>query len=228
MLVHGDIPLAEARNMAHHAACTLPITTDPETQVTRYVRRLSPGVKQSGFPSSHPDHATAFFLQGENTSDEEKAVFLLFNHLANPLFFSELRTRQQLGYLVGSSYVPMYGLPGILFYIQSPSYSPDLLADHIQAFLATFLEQLQHLDDEHWRGAQQAVSHHLRASASSLRIRAQRLWQSITHNKSDFELAFKLADTVSSLPFEVFQQRMHRHLRDNMAAMALYTTSGKV
>ncbi|RUO43848.1 peptidase M16 [Aliidiomarina taiwanensis] len=227
MLVHGDTPFAEAKAMAKHAACTLPVTAEPETQATRYVRRLSLGIKQADFPSSHPDHATAFFLQGENTTAEEKAVFLLFNHLANPLFFSELRTRQQLGYLVGSSYVPMYGLPGILFYVQSPNYSPEHLAERIQAFLATFLEQVQHLEPNQWQAAQQAVSHHLRASAPSLRIRAQRLWQSITHNKSEFGLALELADTVCSLRFDTFLQRMQHHLHDNMAAMALYTAPSK-
>lgn len=223
MLVHGDTPLSTAKRMALHAAQKLPLTTVPENQITRYVRRLSSGLKQKGFPSSHPDHATAFFLQGENTSAEEKAAFLLFNHLANPLFFSELRTRQQLGYLVGSSYVPMYGLPGILFYVQSPNHSPEHLAERIQAFLSAFLEQVQHLEPEQWHAAQQAVSHHLRAGAPSLRIRAQRLWQSITHNKSEFDLAFQLANTVCSLSFEAFLERMHYHLQENMAAMALYT-----
>ena len=39
--------------------------------------------------------------------------------IATP-FFNQLRTEQQLGYLVGSGYIPYNQHPGIGFYIQSP------------------------------------------------------------------------------------------------------------
>lgn len=223
LLVHGDWPYQHAEAMAQHAARSLTLTTTPSNQVARYVRRLLPGTERSGFTSSHPDHATAFFLQGENTSLEEKATFLLFNHIVNPLFFSELRTRQQLGYLVGTSYVPMYGLPGILLYIQSPNFSTEKISLAIQSFLTTFLSQIKSLDSADWNAAKVAVAHHLRAGAPSLRIRSQRFWQTITHNRGDFQLAHNLANTVQAHTIEDFLARMEHHLGKQMAAMELHT-----
>ncbi|MCO4321996.1 insulinase family protein [Aliidiomarina quisquiliarum] len=223
LLVHGDWPYQQAEAMAQHAARCLTLTAAPSNQFARYVRRLSPGIERGGFTSSHPDHATAFFLQGENTSLEEKATFLLFNHIVNPLFFSELRTRQQLGYLVGTSYVPMYGLPGILLYIQSPNFDTDKISLAIQTFLINFLRQIRKLDKADWNAAKVAVAHHLRAAAPSLRIRSQRFWQTITHNRGDFQLAQNLADTVAAHSKAGFLARMEHHLGKQMAAMELHT-----
>ena len=223
LLVHGDWPYEHAEAMAQHAAEKLPLTAVPTSQDGRYVRRLSPGIKYSGFTSSHADHATAFFLQGESTSLEEKATFLLLNHLVNPVFFSELRTRQQLGYLVGSSYVPMYGLPGILLYVQSPNYATEKLSKAIRNFLTDFLEQVRALNLDDWQAAKIAVAHHLRAGEPSLRIRSQRFWQTITHNRGDFQLAHNLADTVQAMSLEMFLSRMEHHLGTQMAAMELHT-----
>ena len=223
LLVHGDTPYEQAEAMALHAAEHLTLISTPSAQVARYVRRLPNGIEHSGFMSSHPDHATAFFLQGESTSLEEKATFLLLNHLINPLFFSELRTRQQLGYLVGTSYVPMHGLPGLLLYIQSPNHPPKKLSLAIRTFLNEFLIQLREVNSDDWQAAKTAVAHHLRAGEPSLRIRAQRFWQTISHNRGDFQLAHNLADTVQEISIECFLERMAHHLDKQMSAMELHT-----
>lgn len=223
LLVHGDLCHQQATAMAKTALEQLTLTTEPVSQNSRYVRRLLAGVEYSTFLSSHPDQATAFFLQGENTSLNEKAFFLLFNHLVNPLFFNELRTNQQLGYLVGTSYVPMYGLPGILFYVQSPNRSTQQLSTAIQAFLAQFLQHIQNLPTADWQAAKTAVAHHLQAPELSLRIRAQRYWQTITHNQGHFQLAQELAETVQACRFEFFCARLQHHLGPQMAAMELHT-----
>ncbi|RTE86901.1 MULTISPECIES: insulinase family protein [Gammaproteobacteria] len=223
LLVHGDWPEDEARSMARYASSVLPITTTPSTTLSRYVRRISEGVERVSFPSSHPDHVAAFFIQGEHTALAEKANFLLLNHLVGPLFFNELRTRQQLGYLVGNSYIPMHGLPGILFYVQSPQYSPDVLEGKIVEFLQEFAEQVQHINNEEWRRATQAIAGHLENKDPSLRIRAQRLWQSITKNQADFELANTLAQEVRNAQRSDFLEFVQHRLTQGLAAISLCT-----
>ncbi|MCC5855935.1 MAG: insulinase family protein [Idiomarina sp.] len=225
LLVHGDWTLSQAQTMAAIATKELPLTEAPTTRTGRYVRRLPPGIEQSRFASSHPDHATAFFLQGEDTSLEEKAVFLLLNHFAGPEFFSELRTRQQLGYLVGSSYVPMHGLPGLLFYVQSPQTTPDELTTAIRAFLQDFVTRLPDLTAEQWQQALRAVAHHLRDHDPSLRIRAQRFWQTLTNNQGDFTLARRLAETIEALTFDHFLDRAQHYLTGQLTGMELSTSA---
>jgi len=223
LLVHGDWPPETAREMALFAADVLPITETPAAQLSRYVRRLSPGVESITFPSSHPDHIGAFFIQGSSTDLKEKACFLLLNHLTGPFFFNELRTRQQLGYLVGNSYIPMHGLPGILFYVQSPSVKPTTLLERIHEFLAEFAEQVLEIGESDWKNATTAVAGHLENQDPSLRIRAQRLWQSITKNQANFQLAAELATEVRSLSREYFLEKVEKHLKNECAGMELST-----
>lgn len=225
MLVHGDWTSSQAHALAKHAAKHLPLVSEPATKSSRYVRRLPKGVDLLQFESSHPDHAAAYFIQGENTEFDERACFLLLNHLANPHFFSELRTRQQLGYLVGCSYVPMHGLPGILFYVQSPSTAPKTLSEAIENFLIALAEQLESIDEDTFNAAKTAVANHFFDADPSLRIRAQRYWQTITHNLGNFALAEQLGQSILSLDRQHFIARVQHHLIGARAGMELHTAA---
>lgn len=223
LLVHGDWTYQQAKDLGSFAAQTLPLTPQPQVESSRYVKRLNKGLKQAPFKSSHPDTATAYFIQGEHTSLSEKVFFLLLNHLMSPQFFNELRTKQQLGYLVGTSYVPMYGLPGILLYIQSPHADTDTLSQAIEAFLQGFLKYASQLPNKEWQAAKQAIQFHLATKAPSLRVRSQRFWQTITLNKADFHLAENLMTCLHKTDLSFFIERLNFHLKDQQSAMKLYT-----
>lgn len=223
MLVLGDWPATAAQHLAHYASTTLPLATKPQTKVSRGVTRLPNEPTQISFHSTHADHACAVFFQGQTTQLEEKALFLIFNQLIGGYFFNELRTRQQLGYLVGSSYVPMHGLPGLLFYVQSPGNPPDQLAAAIHNCLQPFLEQLTELPAEMWENARLQIIRKLRDPDSSLRTRAQRLWSGVMNNAADFELADKLAHALQKYDRVRFIKDAQRMFGTEAATMVLQT-----
>jgi secreted Zn-dependent insulinase-like peptidase len=87
----------------------------------RTIKNLGPVWLQSA-NNDNSDHALVIYLAAQEKSPEQMACFMLANHVMSPRYFHQLRTEQQLGYLVGTGYVPINTLPGLAFYIQSPNY----------------------------------------------------------------------------------------------------------
>ena len=62
--------------------------------------------------------------------------------LLNENMYDELRTKKQLGYLVGCMHKLTGGIHGISFVIQSAEHSPPDLEDYILKFLDQFYDEL--------------------------------------------------------------------------------------
>lgn len=225
LLAHGDIDEKTAQELAHWVETTLPIVAEPRLQVQRTVKRLSSGVVSTKFSSQHSDHACALFVQGQTTEITEKASFLILNQLLGPRFFNRLRTQEQLGYLVGSSYVPMHGLPGLLCYVQSPHSSPAVLNEAMEAFLADFNQVLEQLSEDEFTSAQHSVIRQMQEAAPSLRVRAQRYWGAIINNNANFGLANDICHTVEVLTLPQIQAFFQRRFLSERCAMTLQSCS---
>ncbi|RUO32190.1 peptidase M16 [Aliidiomarina sedimenti] len=222
MLIHGDWPIDTAQQLTTMVTQGLGLQNRPQQGPLREVRLLEPGRDQRFHCRlPHPDNAIAYFCQGQSLNLEEKAHFLLLNQLISPGFFSELRTEQQLGYMVGTSYVPMNGRPGLLFYVQSPHASLDEMETAIRDFIRSFCEQLIEVPDAVWQSAKQSVIAQLTDRDPNLRVRAQRMWTSININDTDFSLAQAMADKVSSTQLSTLVESASSRLLTQAAALWL-------
>jgi secreted Zn-dependent insulinase-like peptidase len=222
MLIHGDWPASVAHKLTALVSNELGLKNRPQQAPLREVRLLQANRRvhcKTQLP--HPDHAVALFCQGQSLAVEEKSAFLLLNYLVSPGFFSELRTEQQLGYMLGTSYVPMNGRPGLLFYVQSPHADLETMRIAIDDFLHAFCDQLPTLKTSQWDGAKRSVIAQLTDADPNLRIRAQRMWTSISIDDTHFDLADKLADNVASMSLERLTEIAQDRLVNQAAAMLL-------
>jgi insulysin len=74
------------------------------------------------------------------------ALTILAEQLITSTFFSQLRTEQQLGYLLGSGFIPFNQHPGIGFYIQSPHHPAEYLVEVIHLFLQQIIESINQIE----------------------------------------------------------------------------------
>lgn len=221
-LVHGDWPVDVARRLGDLITRELNLKRRPQQAPLREVRILEPGkTERIDCQLPHPDHAVAYFCQGQALNDVEKAYFLLLNHLVSPGFFAELRTEQQLGYMVGNSYVPMNGRPGLLFYVQSPHASLATMEQAISQFLRAFCRQLHEIPAELWQDAKRSVIQQLTDHDPNLRVRSQRLWTSIGIDDLKFDLAQRMANQVANMQLDKLVSIAQNRLLDQAAAMWL-------
>lgn len=221
-LIHGDWPIHTAQRITDLISRGLGLNNQAQQAPLREVRLLQPGRAETiECHLPHPDHAIAYFTQGQALNDAEKAYYLLLNHLVSPGFFSELRTEQQLGYMVGTSYVPMNGRPGLLFYVQSPHADLATLRDAITQFLQAFCEQLSSLSETTWQGAKRSVIEQLTDEDPNLRVRAQRMWTSIGIEDYKFDLAQRMANKVAATSLQELVEVAQDRLLSQAAAMWL-------
>lgn len=83
-------------------------------------------------------------------SPEVRVAAMVMSNFIGDLFYSELRTKQQLGYIVGSGAGGSGRQRFLSFVIQSSGYAADDLRRRAETFIATLPAQLQAVTDEQW------------------------------------------------------------------------------
>jgi secreted Zn-dependent insulinase-like peptidase len=145
------------------------------------------------------DHACAIYTPMLDKEDSTTALTMITSHLLSPLFFQQMRTEKQLGYIVGVGYVPINRYPGIAFYIQSPHTNSIALATVMDEFInesLTFLDEVS-LDD--WQELTQGLAGQLQENDQNLRIKSQRFWAAICNQDTLFIHKEQLLEAILSL-----------------------------
>ncbi|MFC4656403.1 MULTISPECIES: insulinase family protein [Rheinheimera] len=171
----------------------------------------------------HNDHALVIYLPALQKTPQQMALFMLANHLLAPEYFHELRTEQQLGYLVGTGYVPMNLLPGIAFYIQSPSTECRVLYQATLDFYKNFLSELEQLAAEDFDQMKQGLLTQIRERDASLAARAKRFWLAIAQGDHQFHLQQQIETALIELPLDKFIGFFYQLLAPDYDAIFLAT-----
>ncbi|MEP4891989.1 MAG: insulinase family protein [Aliiglaciecola sp.] len=151
--------------------------------------------------SQHPDSAVVLYLQTPSAQTKDVALTILVEQLLASPFFHEIRNEKQIGYLVGSGYLPLNQHPGMVFYAQSPNYSAKQILLEIKNFL---FEITSSIDDyqEVWSHVRTSVSKQLEGSDTNLTAKAQRFWLAIGNQDLEFNLQKAIADALFALTFD--------------------------
>ena len=174
-------------------------------------------------PVEHSDQALVIYLPAQQKRPVDMALFMLANHLLSPEYFHVLRTEQQLGYLVGTGYVPMNLLPGIAFYVQSPGTSCAELYQATLAFYKNFLSELEQLDDDEFVQMKQGLATQIKERDASLGARAKRLWLAIGQGDHRFDLNEQIEAALEQLNLEDFIAFFYQLLAPDYDAIFLAT-----
>lgn len=146
------------------------------------------------------DDAVVIYFQAPSTHITDIALTMLLEQIIATPFFNKIRTERQLGYLVGSGYLPYNQHPGIALYIQSPNYSAEQLIDAIQQFLLEFSHSI--LDYQNfWPSLKAGVIRQLSQTDSHLSMKSQRLWMSIGNKDCNFSRNQQMIKIIEQLEF---------------------------
>jgi len=148
------------------------------------------------------DHATVVYTPLPTRDDKLVALTMVTSHLLSPLFFQEMRTDKQYGYLVGVGYVPINRYPGIAFYIQSPHTDAITLTRAIDDFITNSIETVKELNKDDWSHLINGLAGQLQEKDNNLRIKSQRFWAAICNKDLQFTHKDLLVEAILSLEFE--------------------------
>ena len=154
--------------------------------------------------SNHDDSAVVLYLQAPSPDLTDTVLCMVLEQMLAAPFFNALRTEQQLGYIVGTGFVPHNQHPGMAFYVQSPQCSPKQLLEAITTFLYQQLNEIEFYRF-YWPTIQQNLVKQLEERDLTLSMKSQRLWVSLGTQDLAFNRNTKLAERIKSLSFEEVQ-----------------------
>ncbi|MET2900563.1 insulinase family protein [Vibrio rotiferianus] len=197
MFVYGDWQRQQAHNMATTLKDALRVKEQRYEEALRPLVMLGEnGSFQREVHCNQQDSAVVIYHQCEDIEPRNIALYSLANHLMSATFFHEIRTKQQLGYMVGTGNMPLNRHPGIVLYVQSPNAAPAELVTSIDEFLNAFYMVLLELNEYQWHSSKRGLWNQIAAPDTTLRGRAQRLWVAIGNKDTDFNQREKVLEEL--------------------------------
>lgn len=216
-LGHGNDLIAGLKQWQRNLANAAPTVANP----TYKVQGQGPVWLQVA--TEHNDNALVIYLPAQQTCAKNMALFMLANHVLSAEYFHQLRTEQQLGYLVGTGYAPINTLPGIAFYVQSPNANCAQLYQATVAFFRSFLSETIALSANDFTEMKQGLQAQLMQSDSSLGARANRFWLAIGQQDYNFNLTPSVVQALTELSLNEFIEFLHLLLLPEYDAIFLAT-----
>ena len=146
----------------------------------------------------HDDAVISWYIQGNDRSVRQQALFALTGQALKSGFFQQLRTEQQLGYIASAFSWPQNRVPGLVMIIQSPSHSSLDVRDAIAKFLQDVPSDI---DEAAFYRHRQALVAEINEPFKNLWERAEFLWQSLGEGDQTFASKQDLADAVSAITY---------------------------
>ena len=226
VLAHGDWLEEEVRQIAGLLERELTPLSLPSRETRRRLVDISQrGTLRRELNCPHQDSALLIYYQSPTTHPREIAYFTLANHMLASTFFHELRTRQQLGYVVGTGNLPLNRHPGLILYVQSPVAGPQALLDAIELFIDDFYLVLMELSEQAWQESKQGLLSQLQEKDANLRTRSQRLWVSIGSRDFHFDQRERVAEALAAMS-RAELVRFLRSLRSSQADRVILCSYG--
>ena len=178
-LSYGNIGAADAKATARRVAAALKLAALPERELLR--RRLLQQTPGSTLRTSETlkVNNSAYRRELELGADTPtiRAATLALSSFIGPLVYNELRTQQQLGYIVFGGAGNDGRSQFAYFIVQSGDYAADELEARAEAVIRALPDRLETLDEAQWQTIVAGVKAKLEERDKSIGERARRLFE---------------------------------------------------
>ncbi|GER35472.1 insulinase (Peptidase family M16) family protein [Striga asiatica] len=142
-----------------------------------------------------------------------KALIDLFDEIVAEPLFNQLRTKEQLGYVVDCGPRVTYRIIGFCFRVQSCEYNPGYLQGRIESFINGLEEMLNELDHDSFENYKNGLTGKLLEKDPSLLYETNRFWDQITDKRYMFDLSVKEAEELKDIQKGDIIDWYHTYLR---------------
>ncbi|MDO6443602.1 insulinase family protein [Marinobacter sp. 2_MG-2023] len=202
LMAHGNITEAYTLNLAQQIdAIVLGKSDFVEVERSR-MRKLPAEEMLVSLNVDHPDTGYTLYMQGKNTSFEERARFRLLAQIISSPFYKDIRTTRQLGYIVYATPFEMLETPALGFIVQSPTATQETIDQAVREFTEGFEADLNALSAERLEREKQAVISGILEQDRQLGEISGRYWREIDRGADGFDSREKLAEAVEAVNLE--------------------------
>ncbi len=209
--VGGNVREPEARALLEAVRAALPCAPLPVARrAQRRVRRVAGDAPCGGrtrqlvAPTREETNAAVeVYLQiGRDEGDDVWPYLSVLVRMLSKPFYSDLRTRQQLGYLVAASIDETAGVRALLLTVQSPVLQPPLLEERIEAFLSGYGDTLARMSPAEFGALRDAAAAQALDVDGRLDAQCMRLWVECAQRRYDFERPWRTAERMRALTLD--------------------------
>ncbi len=147
----------------------------------------------------HNDAAIVIHVQDPDDSFASRAKSMLASQILRPEYFRELRTEQQLGYVVSANNQPVVKRSGITFIVQSPAKGAGYLEEATVEFMDGFVEYFAGMDDAEFAQHKAGVIARLLEAPKNLGAQSQLYWRDLVDDHLTFDSRQQMADLIEQL-----------------------------
>jgi secreted Zn-dependent insulinase-like peptidase len=197
VLMHGNVDARKAAAVSRMIETTLklaPVDVAPDT-----VARLPAGDFTFALNARSDDAAMLLYLQGADPSFEERARFGLTSQVLRTPYYDDLRTQQQLGYVVAVTPSVLRRTPGLAFVVQSPVSGPGALLEATKTFLDGYRGKLARTSADELSAYEQGLIGLLLEKDKNLADRSQRYWRDLDVGITSFDSREQIAARIDRI-----------------------------
>lgn len=174
----------------------------------------------------HQEHAIVVYFQSPSNNNMNRGLCIAIEKLLSPIFFDELRNKQNLGYLVGCGYFPINKHPGLAVYIQSPSHSSNDLYVAMTKVIEEFVQNIAEFEPI-FDNFKASLKKQFKTSDANTNQLAQRLWIDFDALDESTENS-QMSDVIDTLTFDLFRKGCRQLTVANRSGTAVFITEPKV
>lgn len=201
-MIYGNYSPDSVQALARKLDLVLPDGVAPDLQPLKVLKIAEGESLLYPVQVEHDDAVLAWYLQGAGNSWKDRAATALTVQIMKSGFFQQLRTEQQLGYIVSTFAWPQLDVPGLVMLIQSPVADAAALSDAMSAFLG---DVPLAVDEEQFQRHRDALINEVLRPHKNLWEQAELYWQSIAKKQYEFNGRQTMANAIKSLNREQWQ-----------------------
>lgn len=189
--VHGNLYKEDALRLSDLVANIFKPRVLPHTQFVPRRTVLPPRGRKFAYPRLLKDPKNVnscieyFLFVNETTDRRSRALLSLFAQVAEEPAFDQLRTKEQLGYIVWSGFRSFGSTNGFRVLVQSEK-SVAYLEHRIEAFLAGFEQNLEKMTDKEFQAHRSSLISRWTEKPKHLMQESNFLWAYIENENYDF------------------------------------------
>ncbi|KAJ1902122.1 metalloprotease [Coemansia sp. IMI 209127] len=222
MMVSGQFTEADALDMGDQVIQTINSThLEPEQIHTVQSVNLSPGSYAYSFTIPDEDAVNSGTIStiycGKGSDLDETAALMIIRPILHSQFFEELRTKEQLGYVVGASLsVSKAGRSSFELVVQGEQ-NPLFVKLRIDSFISGFRESLEKLSESDIQDKISALAKSILKKNKSIAKDAEEGWGAIESGWYDFDAKHKLVERLRMVTKEDVLSAWDKHVNPETA-----------
>ena len=205
-LIHGNMKRSTAESLVKDVAAF--VGDSAKEQPGHSIRKLPNHLENKHCSRSYKNSDSSLLVVTASNSRDMKtrAVYRLLNTILKEPFYSQLRTEEQLGYIVTTMLWEDRSYPALALFIQSPEHDAEFLDQRTTAFLMSYNDDIQALTHEQLIKIKEGLLSHLKEPHTSLHNKSADYWSDIAAGFTGFDQAKQLAEAIKQISIEDIQK----------------------